>query len=94
MHPDKTIRRRGLLGAQRLQKAKEIRVTDDVGSDFVLRKDGRKAMYKCGIADEPGRWDHFPSDLVICAPLEDSGEGVYVIRPGNSLLDGITLPRK
>lgn len=86
MLPNETIRRRGLLGAKRLQTAKEIRVTDDIGSDFTLRKDGRKAMYQCGIADEPGRWDHFPSGLVTCAPLEDSAEGIYVIRPGDSLL--------
>lgn len=48
--------------------------------------DGRKAMYQCGIADEPGRWDHWPSGLVTCAPLEDSAEGVYVVEPGDVLL--------
>jgi 2,5-dihydroxypyridine 5,6-dioxygenase len=86
MLPTKEIRRRGLMGAQRLQEAKEIHVVSKAGSDYVLHKEGRKAMYQCGIADEPGRWDHLPSGLVTCAPLEDSAEGTYVIEPGDVLL--------
>lgn len=86
MLPNEDVRRRGLAGAQRLQAAKEIHVVSKAGSDYVLRKDGREAMYQCGIADEPGRWDHWPSGLVTCAPLEDSAEGKYVIEPGDVLL--------
>jgi 2,5-dihydroxypyridine 5,6-dioxygenase len=86
MLPNEAVRRRGLAGAQRLQEAKEIHVVSKAGSDYVLRKDERKAMYQCGIADEPGRWDHWPSGLVTCAPLEDSAEGKYVVEPGDVLL--------
>lgn len=86
MLPSETVRRRGLAGATRLQEAKEIRVVSKAGSDYVMRKDGRKAMYQCGIADEPGRWDHWPSGLVTCAPLEGSAEGIYVVEPGDVLL--------
>jgi 2,5-dihydroxypyridine 5,6-dioxygenase len=86
MLPNKDVRRRGLTGAQRLQEAKEIHIVSEAGSDYTLRKDGREAMYQCGIADEPGRWDHWPSGLVTCAPLEDSAEGKYIIAPGDVLL--------
>lgn len=86
MLPNDTLRRRGRNGAQLLQEAKEIRVVSKAGSDYVMRKDGRKAMYQCGIADEPGRWDHWPSGLVACAPIEDSAEGKYVVEPGDVLL--------
>jgi 2,5-dihydroxypyridine 5,6-dioxygenase len=86
MLPNDTTRRRGLNGAQRLEAAKEIRVTSQAGSQFVLRKDGRKGMYQSGIADEPGRWDHWPSGLVTCAPLEHSAEGIYVVAPGDAML--------
>lgn len=86
MIPSAEVRQRGLAGAQRLQAAKEIRIVSAAGSDYVLRKDGRKAAYQCGIADEAGRWDHWPSGLVACAPLEDSAEGIYVIEPGDVLL--------
>jgi len=86
MLPNEEVRRRGLRGAQRLQEAKELHIVSEAGSDYILRKDGRVAMYQCGIADEPGRWDHWPSGLVACAPLEDSAEGTYVIQPGDVLL--------
>lgn len=86
MLPNEQVRRRGLAGAQRLQEAKEIHVVSKSGSDYVLLKNGREAMYQCGIADEPGRWDHWPSGLVTCAPLEDSAEGKYVVEPGDVLL--------
>lgn len=86
MLPNETLRRRGKLGAELLAEAKEIRITSKAGSDFTMRKDGRKAGYQCGIADEPGRWDHWPSGLVNCAPIEDSAEGVYVVETGDVLL--------
>ena len=86
MLPNEDIRLRGLRGAQRLQEAKELHIVSEAGSDYVLRKDGHRAMYQCGIADKSGRWDHWPSGLVTCAPLEDSAEGRYVIEPGDVLL--------
>ena len=86
MRPDADVMRRTLAGAQRMQSAREIRVTSQAGSDFTMRKDGRKAHAQWGIADSPGRWDHWPSGLVTCAPLEDSAEGRYVIAPGDVLL--------
>lgn len=86
MLPDETVRRRGLAGAQLMQETKEIRIVSAAGSDYMLRKDGRKGSYQCGIADEPGRWDHWPSGMVYCAPLEDSAEGLYVVEPGDVML--------
>jgi 2,5-dihydroxypyridine 5,6-dioxygenase len=86
MLPNETVRRRGLAGAQRLQEAKEMHIVSRAGSDYVLRKDGRKGAYQCGVASEPGQWDHWPSGLVACAPLEDSAEGTYVIESGDVLL--------
>ncbi len=86
MMPNEEVRRRGLAGAALLQAAREIRLISADGTELSLRKDGRKAMYQCGIADEPGRWDHWPSGLVTCAPLEWSAEGTFVVKPGDVLL--------
>ncbi|MCC7354001.1 MAG: hypothetical protein IT330_09605 [Anaerolineae bacterium] len=86
MKPDPAVMRRTLAGAQRMEKAREMRVASRAGSDFTLRKDGRKGAGQWGVADAPGRWDHWPSGLVGCAPLEDSAEGRYVIAPGDVLL--------
>jgi len=86
MFPDEDVIRRTSTGADRMQGANEIRVTDDQGTDFTMRKDGRKGAYGCGVSDVPGRWDHWPSGLVTCAPLEDRAEGVYMINPGDVIL--------
>jgi 2,5-dihydroxypyridine 5,6-dioxygenase len=86
MLPNPAVRARTQAGAARLERAAEIRITSEAGSDFTMRKDGRKGHGQWGIADVPGRWDHWPSGLVACAPLEDSAEGRYVIAPGDVLL--------
>jgi len=86
MKPDPVVVGRTVAGAERMGKAREIRVTSLAGSEFTMRKDGRKAHGQWGVADIPGRWDHWPSGLVACAPLEDSAEGRYVIAPGDVLL--------
>lgn len=86
LFPCEDVTKRTYAGARRIACAREIRVTDDSGSDFVMLKEGRKGHAQVGVADKPGRWDHWPSGLVACAPLEDSAEGVYVINPGDILL--------
>jgi 2,5-dihydroxypyridine 5,6-dioxygenase len=84
--PTEDIRRRGLAGAQLMEQAREVRITSRAGTDLTLRKDGRKGAYQCGVADEAGRWDHWPTGMVYCAPLEKSAEGVLVVQPGDALL--------
>jgi 2,5-dihydroxypyridine 5,6-dioxygenase len=86
MLPHSDVVARSRAGAERLQRASVMRITSAAGSDFTLRKDGRKGHGQWGVADIPGRWDHWPSGLVGCAPLEDSAEGLYVIAPGDVLL--------
>ena len=86
LFPNETVIRRTYAGARRMGAAKEIRVTDSAGSNFTLRKDGRKGHAQVGVSDRPGMWDHWPSGLVACGPLEDSAQGVYVIQPGDVIL--------
>jgi 2,5-dihydroxypyridine 5,6-dioxygenase len=86
MLPTPSVAARGQAGARRMQEARQVRLTSAAGTDLVLRKDGRKGSYQCGVADVPGRWDHWPSGMVYCAPLEESAEGVLVIQRGDVLL--------
>ena len=86
MFPDEDVIRRTSTGAKRIEVANEIRVTDDHGTDFMMNKAGRKGAYGCGVSGVPGRWDHWPSGLVTCAPNEDQAEGVYMINPGDIIL--------
>lgn len=86
MFPNEAVMKRTHAGARRMGAAKEIRITDSAGSDFTLRKDGRKGHAQVGVSDRPGMWDHWPSGLVACGPLEESAQGVYVIQPGDVIL--------
>lgn len=86
MYPDPAVRKRVYAGAERMWEAKEIRVTDEAGTDLVMNKTGRKGHGQVGLSDRPGRWDSNASGLVACAPLEDSAEGTYVLQPGDCLL--------
>lgn len=86
MFPNEDVIRRTYAGAKRMAEASEIRVTDSAGSDFTLRKDGRKGHAQVGLADQPGRWDHWPAGLVATGPLEDTAQGTYIVRAGDVIL--------
>lgn len=83
LFPNEAVARRTYAGAERLAAAKAIRVTDEFGSDFTFNKEGRKGHAQVGFADRPGSWDNWPSGIVACAPHEESGEGTYMINPGD-----------
>jgi len=83
--PDPATMKRGYAGAERLTRAKTMRVTDASGSDFTLYKEGRKGSAMVGVSAEPGTWDQFPHGSVACAPLEGRGDGIYMINPGDTI---------
>jgi 2,5-dihydroxypyridine 5,6-dioxygenase len=51
-----------------------------------MKKEGRKGSFQCGFVDTPGRWDHWPSGMVYCAPLEDSATGTLVVCPEDAII--------
>jgi 2,5-dihydroxypyridine 5,6-dioxygenase len=89
MMPSETVRRRGLIGAKLMQDASEVLIVSEGGTELSFRKDNRKGSYQCGVADLPGRWDHWPSGMVYCAPLEHTAVGTLVVRPGDVLLGSL-----
>ena len=84
--PSAEVRRRTLAGAAFLQKASKLRLTSSAGTDLTLRKEGRKGIFQYGASDIPGRWDHWPSGQVACAPIEGSAEGILVLDVGDYVL--------
>lgn len=83
LFPTQEMIRRTWAGAELMEKAKEIKVTSETGTNFICRKDGRKGGSQNGIVPDPGAWDNYGFGLVDCAPLEDSAEGVIVVSPGD-----------
>jgi 2,5-dihydroxypyridine 5,6-dioxygenase len=84
--PDPDIRQECRHYARLLEHASEVHLTSNAGTDLVVNKVGRPGAAYYGMADEPGRWDHWPSGLVACAPIETSAEGILVIEPGDVFL--------
>jgi 2,5-dihydroxypyridine 5,6-dioxygenase len=85
LRPDPEVRDRAKRGVLRLDRAREIRVASEEGTDLVMRKGERRASNQYGMADEPGRWDHWATGLVTTTVIEDSVEGTLVLSPASIL---------
>ncbi|WP_406280385.1 hypothetical protein [Embleya sp. NBC_00896] len=73
-----------LKGVERLKQARVMRVTSAAGTDLTVQLAGSKPEFQCGFADDPGRWDHWPSTMVLCWP--EVSEGTIVLDEGDILL--------
>ena len=77
---------RVLAAAKKIGTAKEMHVTSKAGTDFRCRLGQYPVLTQYGLADEPGRWDHWPSCFSARWPDEGSAEGTIVIDEGDILL--------
>jgi len=51
-----------------------------------MNKEDRPGISQYGISNIKGRWDYWPSGLVVCAPVEDTAEGTMIIDTGDIIL--------
>lgn len=72
--------------ARCLEPAKEMTVTSKAGTDFRCRLGQYPVLMQYGIADEPGRWDHWPGTFLARWPDEGSCEGRIVIDTGDIIM--------
>lgn len=82
--PKEEDKRRVLDGQGLVNKASEMRVTSAAGTDLTVNLEGVQCDYQVGFADDPGRWDHWPSTMVLCWP--EFSDGRIVLAPGDILL--------
>jgi 2,5-dihydroxypyridine 5,6-dioxygenase len=83
MLPSKRLRERVEAGAELLGKAKELRFTNEHGSDVTYKLGAYPVMTQYGYTDTPGRWDHWPSGFVFTGGADDGVDGKVVIAPGD-----------
>lgn len=83
MFPDPAVRARSEAGARTLTLGNEMRITSPAGTDLTLHIEGRAGVAQHGVADEPGRWDHWPSGLSLIAPVEGTVRGQLVADVGD-----------
>lgn len=82
---DPEVKRRSLAGAEVLRRGQRCRVQTESGSDFTILRGDRVVDVQYGAADERGRWDHWPTGMVVFAPVEDTLEGRLIIDEGSLL---------
>jgi 2,5-dihydroxypyridine 5,6-dioxygenase len=69
--------------AERMRKAKKIRLESDNGTDAWFDMEGQPVIEQWGWTDQPGRWDHWPGAFQYTSPTEGVGEGVIVLDAGD-----------
>ncbi len=86
MLPNEDDKRRVLTAETLLKQARSMHVRSKAGSDFHAPLGQYPAVTEYGYADEPGRWDHWPSGFLFTWPNEDSAEGTLVLDVGDIIL--------
>lgn len=69
--------------AQVLGGGTQFHVTTRAGTDFVVGRGHTPVFKQYGYAEQPGRWDHWPTALAAVAPDETSAHGRIVLAPGD-----------
>ncbi|MFD0854827.1 2,5-dihydroxypyridine 5,6-dioxygenase, partial [Actinomadura adrarensis] len=67
-----------------VRSSKTMRVTSQAGTDLTVDLDNVHPGFQTGFADDAGRWDHWPSKMVLFWPEFTNGQ--IVLAPGDILL--------
>lgn len=94
MLPNAADKARVLAAEAVLKSARSIRVTSEAGTDFRADLGQYPSVTEYGYADEPGRWDHWPSGFLFSWPNEETAEGTLVLDVGDILLPFKTYLRE
>lgn len=79
LSPLPEIRQRAKAGAALMEQATTMRVTSDAGTDLTVNVRDRVVLALYSLADEPGRWDNWPSGMVAVGPDETGANGTLVL---------------
>ncbi len=74
---------RALAARDLLKQATKMHVSSDHGTDLHVDVSDCHPGFQTGFADDPGRWDHWPSCMVVCWP--GRADGQFVLAPGDIL---------
>ena len=78
-------RRRVLAAAAHLGGAKKMTVTSKAGTNLECDLGEFPVLTEYGFADQPGRWDHWPSGFLATWPSEQTARGTIVIDRGDTI---------
>ena len=87
LFPTEELRARTDAAAALLEEAQTLRFTNDVGTNVTYKLGDYPVLTQYGIADAPGRWDHWPSGGMVVTGGADTGvDGEVVAAPGDIVL--------
>ncbi|ANI40916.1 hypothetical protein [Mycolicibacterium vaccae] len=75
---------RALAAVDAARAATTMLVTSAAGTNLTVDMADCHPGFQTGFADDPGRWDHWPSTMMLCWP--QISEGTIVLSPGDILL--------
>ena len=81
--PTEELRHQVEAGAEKLKRARSLRIISDAGTDVEMRLGEYPVMTQYGFTDEPGRWDHWPSSFLYTWPNEGGTNGRVVVNKGD-----------
>lgn len=82
--PTPDDKRRALVAVELMKQSSTLRVTSSAGTDLSADLVDSHPGYQCGYADDAGRWDHWPSTMVLCWPR--TSNGTIVLQAGDVVL--------
>ena len=86
LKPTLEDKRRVNAAAAILGTAKTMKITSKAGTNLDCDLGEYPVLKEYGFADEPGRWDHWPSGFLCTWPNEKTARGTIVIDRGDILL--------
>lgn len=84
--PSLDDKRRVSIAQALLGKARTMHVVSEAGTDLSANLGEYPLLVQYGLADEPGRWDHWPSALIATWPNEQTATGIVVLNTGDIIL--------
>lgn len=82
--PTEADKAEALAAVQLVRESKVMHVTSRAGTDLTVNLENCHPGFQTGFADDPGRWDHWPSKMVLFWP--EFTDGQIVLAPGDILL--------
>lgn len=82
--PAEGDKERVVHGVSLVQAASTMRVTSEAGTDLTVELRNCEPEFQVGFADDPGRWDHWPSTMILCWP--EISNGTIVLDKGDIVL--------
>ncbi len=82
--PEEGDKERVQAGVDVIANGSVMTITNDAGTDLTVQLVNSQPEFQVGFADDKGRWDHWPSTMVLCWP--EISNGTIVLDEGDILL--------